>query len=104
MYDGRMPKRVHIARTYPDPFSRCGIHLGRLACYGNSHELATCPTCLKAWEVVGRTWKACPTCLRPLNDGNSPNVDECTEPDEEACQAFRAGFLLAARLTSGDML
>lgn len=33
----------------------------------------------------------CPTCGRPFNEGNSPNVYECTEQDEEACEAFAAG-------------
>lgn len=33
----------------------------------------------------------CPQCKRPMNVGNSPNVSECTETDDEACEAFKAG-------------
>lgn len=33
----------------------------------------------------------CPKCFRQMNEGNSPNIQECTETDGEACEAFCAG-------------
>ena len=32
----------------------------------------------------------CPKCHRPLNEGNSPNSDECTETDDDegVCEAY----------------
>ena len=35
----------------------------------------------------------CPKCKRPINEGNSPNVEECHEEDGEACEAYVAGKL-----------
>lgn len=34
----------------------------------------------------------CPKCRRPVNEGNSPNVEECHEEDGEACEAYVAGW------------
>lgn len=32
----------------------------------------------------------CPKCLRPFNEGNSPNAEECngTDDDEGLCEAY----------------
>lgn len=32
----------------------------------------------------------CPKCLRPINEGNSPNAEECheTDDDEGVCEAY----------------
>lgn len=35
--------------------------------------------------------KYCELCHRPFNEGNSPNVEECTEYGDHACEAFAAG-------------
>ena len=47
----------------------------------------------------------CPKCLRPFNDGNSPNAEECNETDDDdgICEAYAKVAALradAARLTA----
>lgn len=46
--------------------------------------------------------KTCPDCFRPLNEGNSPNLEECHDngdpnSDVTCCQAFRAGIEFALK-------
>ncbi len=42
------------------------------------------------------TARLCPKCFRTMNEGNSPNDQECTETDDEEglCEAYAKIYLL----------
>ena len=46
----------------------------------------------------------CPKCKRPINDGNSPNEFECTEPDDDegVCEAYAKIAALRTRLAESE--